>query len=199
MKKFLKLTFILGLIFSLVGCAEKDVNNEVVEENNIVEEKKIEVVDANIITMTNKSGDKYEAVITDTDGGTLYSIVHDDFKAKMIIGDNYFDTQISDLYKNFNTYEGNTIEIEGFVLNNGNYTFVSRYSENNLCTDCPTGYSYFEYEWHGDEVLKFEDETTWIKVKGELKKGNDGVEYYYIDAYSIEVMDEWGKVPTVVN
>lgn len=176
-------------MFSLCGCANSE--GKVDTEQKIVEND-------DVITMNVKSGDEYSTRIEDTDDGKLYSIVSKDFYVDLVIGDNYFDTQLSDIYKNFNAYNGKTVEIEGFVKNNGKYTFVSRYSENSICTDCPPGYAFFEYEWHGDEELEFGEETTWIKVKGELKSGNDGMEYYYIDAYSIEVMDEWGMA-TVVN
>ena len=67
-----------------------------------------------------------------------------------------------------------------------------------MCPTCPTGYSYFEYEWHGDENFDLTDSENWIKVVGTLKKGFDDVEYYYIDAQSISLMNEKG-VETVEN
>ena len=202
MRKVLKLIIILGLIIiSLCGCVEKEGNDGIKEGRNEVEGKKIEIIDNNTITMTNKSGDKFKTIITETEGGILYSNVENDFKADTVIGDNYYATQIADISINFDTYSGETIEIEGFsMVNDYGYTFVGRYSESVICPDCPTGYAYLEYEWHGDEKLDLGNEEKWIKVKGELKNGFDGVYYYnYIDAYSIEVMDEWGKMPTVVN
>ena len=180
MKKDLKVFLILACVLVLLcGCSNTANSDD--NENS-----------------TNNGSESYATKITDTEGGTLYSI-RDNVNPDIVMGDNYFDTQIADFYNNFNSYKGKIVEIEGFVLNNYPYTFCGRYSESQLCPNCPVGYSYFEYEWHGDEKLEFEDETTWVKIKGELKEGNDGESYYYIDAYNIEVMDEWGKVPTVVN
>lgn len=99
---------------------------------------------------------------------------------------------------NFDQYEGKTIEIEGLYFENAPFTFVGRYSTSNMCPTCPTGYSYFEYEWHGDENFDLTDSENWIKVVGTLKKGFDDVEYYYIDAQSISLMNEKG-VETVEN
>lgn len=67
-----------------------------------------------------------------------------------------------------------------------------------MCPNCPTGYSYFEYEWNGDKEIPAEVEESWIKVKGTLKRGNDGEEYYYIDVAEIEVMNQKG-LETVSN
>ena len=130
--------------------------------------------------------------------GIKYSVRDTNKKPDVVLKDNYYDTQISEINLNFETYEGKTMEIEGFYFENGAYTFVGRYSTSNLCPYCPTGYSYFEYEWHGDEKVELKDSDSWIKVIGTLKKGNDGVEYYYIDADSIEIMNERGQ-ETVTN
>lgn len=54
------------------------------------------------------------------------------------------------------------------------------------------GYAYIEYEY--DKEIKLTDEKDWIKVKGTFKKGNDnGQEYIYIEANSIEKMETRGK------
>lgn len=135
---------------------------------------------------------------TELSDGVLYSLVDEEVKPDIVIGDNYFDTQIADININFNNYEGKTIEIEGYHLTNGPYTFVGRYSLSNLCPDCPAGYSYFEYEWDGKEKINIKEEDDWIKVIGKLKRGNDGTEYYYIDVLSLEIMNEKG-LDTVSN
>lgn len=198
MKKFLKFGILVGILaISLCGCADDKMENSLSEGENVV------LNNADIKNISEDSNDESgEAIadrIEDTEGGVLYSTMKSDFQADMVLGDNYFATQIADIMLNFDLYVGKTIEIEGFSLSNSfGYTFVGRYSENAICPDCPTGYTFLEYEWHGNEKLDLGNEQTWIKVKGELKKGNDGVDYYYIDAYSIEVMDEWG-IATVQN
>lgn len=144
------------------------------------------------------SEDKKAVTKKELEDGTLYSITDEDITPEIVVGDNYFDTQIADMNLNFDEYEGKTIEIEGLYFINDPYTFVGRYSLANLCLDCPAGYSYFEYEWNGEEVPELKDEENWIKLVGTLKKGNDGVEYYYIDVASLAVMNEKG-VDTVSN
>lgn len=134
------------------------------------------------------------STVTELSDGVLYSI-KDDVKVDMVVKDNYYDTQISDFYNNYDSYKNKIIEIEGMFLNGLPYTFVGRYSTNNICQYCPTGYSYLEYEWKGDKIPEYEDEQTWIKVRGKLSKGIDGngVEYMYIDTYQLEVMNEAGE------
>lgn len=135
---------------------------------------------------------------TELSDGTIYSLTDEKIVPDIVVGDKYYDTQIADMTMNFNNYEGKTIEIEGYHLTNGPYTFVGRYSLSNLCADCPAGYSYFEYEWNGNETVNLKEENDWIKVVGTLKRGNDGTEYYYIDVLSLEVMKEKG-MDTVSN
>ena len=199
MKNFIKITIIIGILaFSLCGCSNEEVKQDLDISSKANNEVEIvnEIKDISEVSLE-KSGDTYKTYIEGTDNGKVFKITQDEFKVDIVLGDNYYATQIADIMLNYDSYVGKTIEIEGFSLDNG-YTFVGRYSENDICPDCPTGYAYVEYEWHGDEPLKLGNEETWIKVKGQLKVGNDGVEYYYIDAYSIEVMNEWG-IATVVN
>ena len=139
-----------------------------------------------------------EVIKTDLGNGTRYSLSTAEIKPDIVLGDNYFDTQVRDINLNFDDYEGKTIEIEGLYFENAPFTFVGRYSTSNMCPTCPTGYSYFEYEWHGKENFELVDSQNWIKVVGTLKRGFDEVEYYYIDAQSISLMNEKG-VETVSN
>lgn len=162
-------------------------------ENNKVENTGSETKENNT-----ESKEKLETKIEETSTGTVYKVTDKEIKPDIILKDNYFDTQIADININFDRYEGKTIQIEGMYFQNTPYTFVGRYSLSNLCPTCPTGYSYFEYEWNGDEELKLEEEKDWIKVIGTLRKGNDGVDYYYIDVASIEIMNERGN-DTVTN
>lgn len=148
--------------------------------------------------IVNKTVDMKEVKKTELSDGVLYSLTDEKIKPDIVIGDNYFDTQVADMTMNFNNYEGKIIEIEGYHLTNGPYTFIGRYSLSNLCADCPAGYSYFEYEWNGKEKVDIKEEDDWIKIVGKLKRGNDGTEYYYIDVLSLEIMNEKG-LDTVSN
>lgn len=132
------------------------------------------------------------------DDGIKYSVTEEVVKPDIVLKDNYYDTQIADFNLNFDEYEGKTVEIDGFYFENKDYTFVGRYSTSNICPTCPTGYSFFEYEWYGDKKLNLIDSDSWIKVVGTLKRGNDGEEYYYIEANSIEIMNQRG-LETVSN
>ena len=202
----------IGLIALLVVIIAVVVAIIVIPENK--QEKKTGSQDA---LTTSKSGkeqqtddkkvefvenDNWAEVKTKTlEDGTLYYTKEESIKPDIVVGDNYFDTQIADMNINFSSYEGKTIEIEGMYLLNpeGPYTFVGRYSTSNLCPDCPQGYSYFEYQWEAKGRPELKDEDTWIKVIGTLKKGNDnGVEYKYIEVASLEIMNEKG-VETVSN
>lgn len=161
-------------------------NKETLEENNTVIEN----------TMAKEKIPATEKKLSD---GIKYFITNrKEKKAEIVFKDNYYDTQISEINLNFSNYEGKVVEIEGLYFENGDYTFIGRYSTSNICPYCPTGYSYFEYQWEGDKKPELIDSESWIKVIGTLKKGNDGVEYYYIDADSIEVMNEKGQ-ETVSN
>ncbi|MBP3256298.1 MAG: hypothetical protein J6M60_07445 [Clostridia bacterium] len=140
--------------------------------------------------------------ITKLDDGTLYSLVEKQEKADVIIGDNYFDTQINDIMLNYKEYKGKTVEIEGMYIDvYAPYTVVGRYSTSNLCAYCPVGYSAFEYIWNGEKI-DMKNEDTWLKIIGKFAVGNDETssfqDYYYIEATSIEVMNESG-LKTVSN
>lgn len=167
--------------------------------NNIGNKPKNEDTSNTISTTTTNDEAKLAATVSEMDDGTLYQIGEPLDNIDLVIGDNLFDTQLSDINLNFSQYEGKTIEIEGMYMINKPYTFVGRYSNSNLCAYCPQGYSYFEYEWHGDKSPRLVDEITWLKVKGTLSKGEDKYgEYYFIQANSIEVMNERG-IDTVNN
>ena len=64
--------------------------------------------------------------------GVLYSLSNEEVKSDIVIGDNYFDTQINNMITNPSEYYGKNIEIEGFYLQSSPYTFVGRYSSNSL-------------------------------------------------------------------
>ena len=161
--------------------SEENIVENTTEDSVVVEEKEIKT-----------------ATVTELEDGTKYSVTDEEITPEIVIGDNYFGTQLADINMNFDQYEGKTIEIEGLYFENMDYTFVGRYSTSNVCPTCPTGYSYFEYEWHGDKKLPVADSENWLKVVGTLEKGYDGVEYYYIDVANVEIMNEKG-IDTVSN
>lgn len=181
---------------SLKGDVEENsIENVILVENNVQTERMQQTDD---IDQQIENTEGLEVVKTDLGNGTRYSLSTAEIKPDIVLGDNYFDTQVRDINLNFDDYEGKTIEIEGLYFENAPFTFVGRYSTSNMCPTCPTGYSYFEYEWHGDEKFELSDSQNWIKVVGTLKRGFDDVEYYYIDAQSISLMNEKG-VETVSN
>ena len=199
-----KLLLILVLLLVIGGIVFVAINassgkKEAIAQNTIVTQKTNTKTNTNNVAKntSNKKNDK-KTTIKELDDGTLYSLTDEEITPDIVIGDNYFDTQITDIYVNFDQYEGKVVEIEGFYLVNAPYTFIGRYSEANLCAYCPVGYSYFEYEWHGDYNFSFTEEKEWLKIIGTIKKGNDGEEYYYIDVLSLEVMNERGQ-ETVKN
>ena len=210
MKKWIKLSLLLCCMVFLMGC-ETDTTSSSLEstQNTAVQvdasnsesqsqETLDNVVEVSNLSPSSQNAKEYNTTVTDIEGGKLYSTGRDE-KIDIIVGDDYFATQLADMTINFDNYEGKVIEIEGFALKNAPWTFVGRYSENAICPTCPVGYAYYEYEWHGNEPLDLGDEENWVKVTGKLTRGNDGSEYYYIDAYKIAVMDQWGEVSKVVN
>ena len=145
---------------------------------------------------------KDETSVTELEDGTLYSVTDQKITPDIVLGDKFFDTQINDIMLNFNRYKGKIIEIEGMYVDVYNpYTLVGRYAANSLCPSCPPGYSGFEYVWKGSNI-EMKNEETWLKIIGKLSVGNDETtnfqDYYYIEAYSIEVMNESG-LKTVTN
>ena len=134
--------------------------------------------------------------------GTLYTNTGKKETADMVIGTNYFDTTITDMYYNPANYQDKKIEIEGFYLTNGDgtpYTFVGRYSKNTLCPTCPSGYSVMEYQLDGKIDETFKQEDTWLKIVGELEEGYDEVygEYYYLKVLNLQVMKQKGEMEVV--
>lgn len=173
--------------FTQVKESEENKTNESVEKDD---------TEKNITTIKN---DTNKVIVKEESDGTLYALSDKTIKPDLVIGTNFFDTQILDINTNFSEYEGKIVEIEGFYMEDTPYTFVGRYSESNLCAFCPQGYSYFEYEWHGERPFEFTNEKEWLKITGTLRQGEDEYGgYYYIDATSIKVMNERG-VDTVKN
>lgn len=150
---------------------------------------------------SNNSNKEIKTIIKKLDDGIVYSITNDEVKPDIVIGDEFYDTQITDIYYNYSSYKDKIVEIEGMYMESESYTFVGRYSTSNLCQFCPQGFSYLEYIWEG-EKLNFTEKKEWLKIKGTIEKGNDETSYYqdfyYIKPLSIEVMNQRGK-DTVSN
>lgn len=163
------------------------------------EETSPEIKQTHAKAEANKAFKTGNAIYTkrDADDGVIYSVVDTDIKADFTLGDNYFDTTITDMYYNPTDYEGKVIEIEGMYMLSGDFTFVGRYSTNSLCPTCPSGYSVMEFQIQGDLDYKFEEYKDWIKVIGTLEIGNDVtsnyMDYSYLRVISIEIMNERGN------
>lgn len=116
-------------------------------------------------------------------------------KIDRVIGDNYYATQINDMYANFSDFEGKTVELSGYYISQPPYTFVGRKGPS--CPYCSNGYVSFEF--YGDQDLSsLVDKTSWVDVKGILRKGTDAKgPFYYIEAMSVTPEQE-GK-GTITN
>lgn len=115
----------------------------------------------------------------------------------IVVGDNLYTTQINDWYANFDQYEGKTVEIEGYYIDEFSpYLFVGRYGP--VCPYCQGGYVSFEF-YTDEDVSTLLSGKDWIKVTGILRKGKDDHgNFCYIEAISIVKMDKIG-VETVAN
>jgi len=116
----------------------------------------------------------------------------------IVVGDIYFATQINDWYMNFDQYEGQTVEIEGYYIGDYKpYDFVGR--KGPTCPYCQGGYVSFEI-LSNEDLTQYKSAQDWIKVTGILRQGNDTKSglFYYIEVLKIEKMDKVGK-DTVTN
>lgn len=202
-----KLLWIAVLIIAIIGIVAA-----IIVMNNINQSKKDATNDAGKNSaVANRTATENETQPTNTNGeytkielddGTLYTNTGKKETADMVIGTNYFDTTITDMFYNPGNYQDKKIEIEGFYLTNRDgtpYTFVGRYSKNTLCPTCPSGYSVLEYQLDGKIDETFKEESTWLKVIGELEEGYDEFygEYYYLKVLNLEVMKEKGDMEVV--
>lgn len=184
----------------------------IISTNNINQIKKVGADDNKNLGNANKSNvinneeikldNEYKKI--ELDDGILYTITGKKEQADMIIGTNYYDTTLTDIYYNPQNYMNKKIEIEGMYLLSSPdlpYTFVGRYSLNTMCPTCPAGYSVMEYQLQGKMDRELKDEEDWIKIIGTLEKGNDESsyyqDYYYLKVLNLEVMNEKGQ--TTVN
>lgn len=184
---------IIAVVLFMNNASSKQKNS--IDDNN----KNLGSVDkTNIVKEDAKVKEDYEKI--ELDDGILYTITGKKEEPDMVIGTNYYDTTITDIYYNPQNYTNKKIEIEGMYLLSDPtlpYTFVGRYSTNTLCPTCPAGYSVMEYQLQGNLDRNFEDEKDWIKIIGILEKGNDETtnfqDYYYLKALNLEVMNKRGE------
>ena len=190
----LLIIFIVAIVLIIKFANSKSSTNDANIVDNTYNKK------SNAIVEEKTDEAQYQKV--ELDDGILYSIDGKQYQSDIVIGDNYYDTTINDMFLNPENYMEKNIEIEGMYLENLPWTFVGRYSTSNVCVYCPEGYSYFEYQLKGKIDREFTAKEDWIKVIGTLAKGNDETsdyqDYYYIEVLSIEIMNERG-LDTVTN
>ena len=203
-KKFIWIFILIAVIIAIVG-AIVFFNNASQQQKDKASDNSKNIGNTKTNTVTEEKNLNVEYEKIDLDDGTLYTITGKKEEADMVIGTNYYDTTITDIFYNPQNYMNKKIEIEGMYLLSGPnmpYTFVGRYSTNSLCPSCPAGYSVLEYQLQGKLEREFKDEKDWIKVIGTLGKGNDETsnfqDYYFLKALNIEVMNEKGE-DTVKN
>ena len=200
----LLIVFVIAIIVIAVLAKPRDTSNDnSVAVKQVTDSKESKNNTSNVVKQ-NTSKEYKRSVLND---GILYSESGEKLKADKIIGTEYFDTTINDMYLYPDNYVGKKIEIEGFYLVAEPYTFVGRYSTSSVCPYCTGGFSYIQYEFDGkiEETLK--DQETWIKLIGTWEKGkmNYGTEenpyyddYYYLKVLNFEIMNEKGE-DTVKN
>ncbi|QAT42933.1 TIGR03943 family putative permease subunit [Aminipila luticellarii] len=121
-----------------------------------------------------------------------------DKKIDIMVGDNYYATQINDWYMNFGQYKDKTVEIEGFYIGDYQpYDLIGRFGPS--CPYCSGGYVSFEI-LSDEDMTQYKSGKDWIRVRGILRAGDDSVDgpFYYIEALEIQKMDTAGKT-TVTN
>ena len=200
----LLIVFVIAIIAIAVLAKPRDTSNDNSVAVKQVNDSKESKNNTSNVVKQNTSKEHKRSVLND---GILYSESGEKLKADKIIGTEYFDTTINDMYLYPDNYVGKKIEIEGFYLVAEPYTFVGRYSTSSVCPYCTGGFSYIQYEFDGkiEETLK--DQETWIKLIGTWEKGkmNYGTEenpyyddYYYLKVLNFEIMNEKGE-DTVKN
>ncbi|OYP44561.1 hypothetical protein C8E03_101410 [Lachnotalea glycerini] len=222
MKRFLRIGFIVVMIISMNACSRQDsaTSNSKMTQAQSSEESvsddssdksMAEVLQTFDQTETNGTNtqSQYNQIDTTQSNTPPHSSLNyncdiekdretfDDKNIDIVVGDNYYSTQINDWYMNFDQYEGKTVEIEGYYIADYlPYLFVGRYGP--TCPYCQGAYVCFEFYTKQDltQLISGQD---WIKVKGILRKDTDeSGEFYYIEAISIEKMDEAG-LDTITN
>ena len=200
----LLIVFVITIMVIAILAKPRDTSNDNSVAVKQVNDSKESKNNTSNVVKQNTSKEYKRSVLND---GILYSENGEKLKSDKIIGTEFFDTTINDMYLYPDNYVGKKIEIEGFYLVAEPYTFVGRYSTSSVCPYCTGGFSYIQYEFDGkiEETLK--DQETWIKLIGTWEKGkmNYGTEenpyyddYYYLKVLNFEIMNEKGE-DTVKN
>ena len=120
----------------------------------------------------------------------------DPSKIDIVVGDKLYMTQINDWYMNFSDYAGKSVEIEGYYMTFGSYTFVGR--KGPTCPYCTGGYVNFEFKSDQD-LSTLVSEKSWVKVTGILREGTmypgsgqAPQPFYYIESMRVEKMAQVG-------
>lgn len=193
---FVLLIVIIAIVVGIILMNNASQKQKISAEDNSKNLGNVEKT--NTVTEEIKANEQYEKI--ELEDGVLYTNTGKKEEADMVIGTNYYDTTITDIYYNPQNYMNKKIEIEGmFLVSDPNlpYTFVGRYSLNTLCPSCPAGFSVMEYQLQGDIDKELKNEEDWIKVIGTLEKGNDETsnyqDYYFLKVLNLEVMNEKGQ------
>lgn len=172
MKKYIAIMVIILMMLSICACNKQQ---SATNNNKLAQTQSTDTAESNNNASTVEGYDyniKEDQKTFDAD------------KIDIVVGDNYYATQINDWYANFNDYDGKTVEIEGYYIDSNPYKFVGRFGPS--CPYCAVGYVAFEF-FTNDDLSSLISGTDWIKVKGILRKGNDSSgEFYYIETMSIE-------------
>lgn len=128
MKKKIIYIIILILFIAIITAGIIWANNSKNKKQEV--ETHTIVTNTNVITDVNQLEENIE--VEEIKENNEENTSSNNSNVDITVGDNYFVTQINDIYLNFEEYEGKTIEIEGFPLDNG-YTFVGRYGPRMLC------------------------------------------------------------------
>ena len=151
----LLIAFLAIIILIITYVKPKSSDNKNQNTDTFQKNTNILNVENSSATSSNKEDSNFERLTLDD--GILYALNGKKVTADIVVGTNYFDTTISDMYLNYDSYKGKVIEIEGMYLDSNPYTFIGRYSTSNLCPYCPAGYSYMEFQIDCDIKEKFED------------------------------------------
>ncbi len=196
---------LMAVVFCFTGCKNKDRDTRIKELENSSTNQSESLKSANEknapLTQDQKDA-KTQADVINGKSTYPYNVRKDrkSFDAKnidIVVGDDYYATQINDWFINPTAYAGKTVEIEGYYIDLGDYKLVGRFGP--TCPYCMGGYVSFEFK--GDQDLsKLKNKESWIKIQGILRQGHNTVfgPFQYIEAINVEKMPEVGKA-TVVN
>lgn len=204
-KKPYYILFFFSLIFLMTGCSRpQSATNNAKMQTEAKETSNSIISDEWIQESLNLDQQEQVQELTLADIKADYTCDMEKDKKKfdpdnidIVVGDQYYATQINDWYMNFEQYEGKSVEIEGYYIDEfAPYLFIGRYGP--TCPYCQGGYVSFEI-YADEDLSRFQNAKDWIKVKGILREDTDNTgKFYYIEVMSVDKMEDVG-VETVVN